>query len=421
MAKRALHIGLLVASHAARFGLGWLWRLLSRSGASARQAWLGLCLLNLFRALGATFIKIGQIMSTRPDLLPEHITSALSRLLDAVGPFSFAQVRETIRADLGSPPERLFDEFSPAPLASGSVAQVHRARLHDGRTVAVKVRRPGVVDICRFDLAVMRAAADLLAYLPRFKAINVRTAVEQFGHALSQQLDFRIEARNNLRFRNNFRAHPSIQFPQLEEELCTQRVIVMSYVEGLKILDVRGSSHDPGKVARIGLRALLKMIFEDGFVHADLHPGNMFVSPTGALVLIDLGLVGELTPEQMKTFRSFFLAWAQRDGDEMAHLMYRLSDSHHCALSESEDAYERYRAAIIEFVGRYWGKRLGDVHVGRVLMDLLGILREHNVRMSAVFTTINIAIAVTEGIGKQLDPELDLMQEALPFFMGQAG
>ena len=169
-------------------------------------------------------------------------------------------------------------------------------------------------------------------------------------------------------------------------------------------------------MARLGLATLLKMIFEDGFVHADLHPGNIFITPDDKLALLDLGLVGELDEPHRKGFSRLFAAWAQRDGDRMARVIHELSTGS-ADPSGDPERFERLRAAIIEFVGRYWGQRLGDVQVGRVLLDLLGIMRRHRVRVNASFTIVNIAIAVTEGIGKQLDPELDLMVEALPYFL----
>ena len=188
----------------------------------------------------------------------------------------------------------------------------------------------------------------------------------------------------------------------------------MTFVAGTKILSTATTRSDPKRVARLGLPTLLKMIFEDGFVHADLHPGNIFITPDDKLALLDLGLVGELDDPHRKAFARFFAAWAQRDGDPMAHIMYDMSPATH---GRDPEAFERYRAAIIEFVGRYWGQRLGEVQVGKVLLDMLAILRRHRVRVNPSFTIVNIAIAVTEGIGKQLDPELDLMQEALPYFL----
>jgi len=167
---------------------------------------------------------------------------------------------------------------------------------------------------------------------------------------------------------------------------------------------------------------LMKMIFEDGFVHADLHPGNIFITPDDKIALVDLGLVGELDEPHRRGFTRFFAAWAQRDGDTMAHLMYEMSANANPDVAKTgtpaeRAAFERYRAAIIEFVGRYWGKRMGEVQMGKVLFDMLGLLRRHRIRVNPTFTIVNIAIAVTEGIGKQLDPDLDLMAEALPYFL----
>src|SRR5262245_39812413 len=198
---RALVIGALVAKHWTRFWVGWLALLGRRSGKARRQAWFGQVVLDLFRELGATFIKVGQIMSTRPDLIPDHVSRALAELQDQVGPFPFEQVVRTIEQDLRQPVSALYAEFAPVPLASASVAQVHKARLHDGRVVAVKVRRPDVVELCTFDLAVMRIASQLLNAVPSVSTLAPVDSVEEFGRAVFAQLDFRIEARNNHRFR----------------------------------------------------------------------------------------------------------------------------------------------------------------------------------------------------------------------------
>jgi ubiquinone biosynthesis protein len=415
LAARALGIWARVTKHWTRFWIGWALLWLRRAGRDRRRAWLGRVVVDLFRELGATFIKVGQIMSTRPDILPEYVSNALAELQDHVGPFPFEDVVRTIEGDLGRPLATLYAEFAPVPLASASVSQVHKARLHDGKIVAVKVRRPNVVELCTFDLVVMRQGARLLNLVPSISTLAPVAAVEEFGRAIFAQLDFRVEAANNHRFRNNFRGQPDIVFPEVIEPLSTERILTMSFIEGTKILSTPATRSDPKRVARLGLGMLLKMIFEDGFVHADLHPGNIFITPDDKLALLDLGLVGVLDEPHRKGFAKFFAAWAQRDGDAMAHIMYSMSES--AAENRDPEAFEHYRAAIIEFVGRYWGYRLGQVQVGKVLLDMLGILRRHRVRVNPSFTIVNIAIAVTEGIGKQLDPELDLMSEALPFFL----
>jgi len=411
--QRALTIAALLLGQGLRWLVGWIVLLVVFAGPARRKQWFGECLLDLFRHLGATFIKVGQIMSTRPDLVPEHITQALAHLQDDVGPFPFEAVQRIVIEDLGQPVEKVFAEFSVRPIASASVSQVHKARLHDGRIVAVKVRRPEVLEICSFDLAVMRTVAHLLGKLPSLSSMSPESTVEQFGRAVYAQLDFRVEARNNHRFRENFRNEPDVVFPEVFEAYSSERILCMTHIQGSKILDAHKSSSDPKRIARLGLRALMKMIFEDGFVHADLHPGNIFVLDDNRIAIVDLGLVGELDGPHRATFSRFFAAWASRDANTMAHLLYSLAVNP----VATPEAFESFRVAIVDFMARTWSQRMSEVHAGKLLLDMLGLLRRHRVRMAPAFTIVNIAIAVTEGIGRQLDPDLDLMAEAVPFFM----
>lgn len=408
---RALTILFLVVRTALRYGIGWTWLRLRGRPLSERQAFFGTCVLALFRSLGATFIKVGQIMSTRPDLLPPHVIAALSRLQDDVGPFPFAQVQRTIEEDLGQPLAELFAEFSPQPIASASVAQVHRARLPSGELCAIKVRRPDIEELCAFDLLVMRLYARTLELIPSLRLLAPLQSVEQFGRAIAMQLDFTIEARNNVRFQKNFAGDPDVVVPKLYPALCSRRVLVMEFIEGFKILDFKKTQFEPRRLGQIGFRVMLKMVFADGFVHADLHPGNLLVTPQGQVALLDLGLVAELDDEHRTAFARYFAAWSTGDGRTMADIMVRHSPSPHI-----QDPVG-FTAAIQEFVNRLHGKRLGEVEVAAVVFGMLQILRRYRVRVNATFTMVNIAIAVTEGIGKQLDPTLDLLAEAMPFFM----
>ena len=400
--------------HGGRFVTGWLLRLVTARGRTARKAWFAECLLALFPALGATFIKVGQIMSTRPDLLPPHLIHALSQLQDNVGPFPFVDVERTLLEDLGRPLGEVFLRFEPEPIASASVAQVHRAALRDGRVVAVKVRRPDIEELCAFDLSVMRLYARVLQLLPSLALLAPVESVEQFGRAIRMQLDFTVEAANNRRFRKNFAALPEILVPALEDALCTRRVLVMEFIEGVKILDYAQVGADPRRIGELGFKIMLKMVFEDGFVHADLHPGNIFITRDQRVALLDLGLVGELDDEHRGAFARYFAAWAQNDGRTMAEIMIR-----HSPGGRAPDP-EGFTRAVEGFVSRYYGKRLGEVQVAVVVFEMMQILRRYRVRMNATFTMVNIAIAMTEGIGKQLDPSLDLMREALPFFAGMS-
>jgi ubiquinone biosynthesis protein len=412
IAGRAATIAFFVAWHFVRWVVVWLCLLATLSPRTRRQTWFGDCLVALFCDLGATFIKMGQIMSTRPDLFPPHVIRALERLQDQVGPFAYEHVQTTLYEDFGRYVEDLFEDFDKEPIASASVAQVHKARLHDGRVVAVKVRRPKIEPIVTFDLSVMQLVAQVMSLLPSIRLLAPKESLGEFGRGIYLQLDFTIEARNNLRFRAMFEEDPDVVFPTLVPELCSKRVLTMEYIDGTKILQFRKTPHDPTRLARIGFRVLLKMIFEDGFVHADLHPGNIFVTTDGKVALLDLGRVGELDDFHRRHFARYFAAWAQADGKTMARIMADLMPAGARPIPDPA----LFEQAVCEFVQRYWGKKIGEVQIGLVVFDMLQILRRHRVRVNATFTLVNIAIAVTEGIGKQLDPSLDLMREALPFF-----
>ncbi len=408
---RAIAITYYLGKHALIWLFGWLGLLLTLRGKARRQAWFGDRVRALFCDLGATFIKVGQIMSTRPDLLPPHLIRALVKLQDDVGAVSYRRIRKTFAEDFQALPSEIFQSFSKIPIASASVAQVHRATLADGRDVAVKVRRPRIEQIVSFDLAAMRLAAKLLALSSTIRLFAPVESVDEFARAIRMQIDLSIEADNNRRFQRHFADDPDVEFPELVPELCTRRVLTMRFVRGVKVLDFRQTDSDPTHLARVGFRTLLQMVFEDGFVHADLHPGNIFISSHNTITILDLGLTADLDETHRRAFARYFASWAQGDGAAMAKLMYDLSPA------ASVADYGAFEREIMEFVDRYRDVSLGDVHVSQVAFDMMNILRRHRVRVNPTFTMCNIAIAVTEGIGKQLDPNLDLLSEGLPFFM----
>lgn len=410
-AGRGLWIALLLLGHGLLWFVGWLLLLVSFRGKAARQAWFAGRLAALLIGLGATFVKVGQIMSTRPDLFPPHVIRALTRLQDDVGAFAWRHVERAFVEDLGKPPDELFARFDRTPVASASVAQVHKAELADGTAVAVKVRRPGLPELVAFDLTVMRWIAHLVALVPSARLLAPVESVDEFGRAIRAQIDLSIEAGNNARFTRNFASDPDLGFPRLHPALCSPRILTMDFIVGAKVLDApRAQGADATRLAKIGFRTLLQMVFADGFVHADLHPGNILVDRDGKVVLLDLGLTAELDEHARRAFAMSFAAWASGDGKTMAKLMAEFSPS-----AKVRD-YPAYEADVIAFVGRYLGKPLGEVQVSTVALDMMNILRTHKVRVNATYTMCNVAIAVTEGIGKQLDPGLDLMREALPFF-----
>ncbi len=408
---RATAFAFIVFAHALMWLVGWLSLLLSFRGRERRRVWQGERFRSLICSLGATYIKVGQIISTRPDIFPPHIIRSLEALQDNVGQFSEKQVRATLQEEFGKTPEELFATFEPTAIASASVAQVHEATLPSGMRVAIKVQRPGIERVMENDLAIMRVFARVLEWLPLMRLYAPVAGVDEFSKALRNQVDFREEANNNRRFHENFDAVEDIVLPDLVPELCSRRVLTMSYVEGVKILRFRETSADPTFLAKVGFHTMLKMIFEDGFVHADLHPGNIFITLDNRVALLDFGLTAELNDEYRLIFAEFFGAWTGGDGKTMARLMVAFSPK-----ADVRD-YPAYEAEICDFIGRYRDKLIGEMQLSAVIFDMMGIMRRHRVRVNAVFTMVNLAIAVTEGLGRQLDDRLDLMSEAIPFFV----
>ncbi|MBW2733813.1 MAG: AarF/ABC1/UbiB kinase family protein, partial [Deltaproteobacteria bacterium] len=338
----------------------------------------------------------------------------LEVLHEKVGSFPYALVRQTVVDELGAPPESLFAQFDPYPVASASVAQVHRAVLANGSEVAVKVLRPHVERIVDRDLRVMRVWARLLALLPPLGAFAPVRVLGEFAHALRAQLDLRREAVNNRRFRNNFSDSNQVRIPALVEELCTQRVLCMEFVEGARLplgqqVQQSDQAFDRLALARAGYHMVLSMVFEHGFVHADLHPGNLRVDQ-GRLVFFDVGLVAEVSPEQRKALVRLCLAWATRDADAICRHIGQVA--FHGETPMNPNALRDDINALLEHYGDII---LADIQVGQLLLDLLRLVRRQWVSFDPSFTMVALSIAVVEGVARQLAPEMRLMQEALPF------
>src|SRR5689334_16524181 len=271
----------------------------------------------LLERLGATFVKFGQILGTRPDLLGPGIIEALSRLHDRVPPAPYPVMLAVIDAELPPDKRATVVEIEPVPVAAASVAQVHRAKLTDGRPVALKVQRPEARAQIERDLVLMGLGVRLIDAIPSVHLLSLPGSVERFGAALRGQLDFRLEAENNRRFARNFADVEGVDVPFLYDDLCTERVLAMEFIDGVKATQPEKVGGDRAKLARTGAAAILKMVFEDGFVHADLHPGNILLTPE-RVVLIDLGLVAEIPPELMRPWVETFAALAQQNGKEVA-------------------------------------------------------------------------------------------------------
>src|SRR5436853_2759775 len=294
----------------------WVVQVLSGRGPAIGPP-IGEPLAALCESLGPTFIKIGQILSSRPDLLPPEVTIPLSRLQDRVALVGAGKIERQIEKSFGRPIAEIFEFFDPVPVSGASVAQVHRARLRTGEEVAVKIRRPHVIATVKRDLLVLDFFIRVAELIPAMRLIPVRELFGEFGRLIEQQLDFDFETNNNRRFRQNFADWKQVVIPRLIDEFCTESILTMEYLDGLmKVTALTFSPEQCQEAAVFSLHALYKMIFEDGFVHGDMHPGNIFFRQGGEFVLLDLGLVAILEPREVAEFARFFFGMVSNNGKE---------------------------------------------------------------------------------------------------------
>lgn len=385
---------------------------LAMRGADATPRAAGIALVRVCTRLGATFIKVGQIASTRADLLPRPLVEELAALQDRVPPFPAATARALIGRELGQPVEALYAEFEDEPVAAASVAQVHRARLRSGELVAVKVRRPDIIDKVRHDRAILLALARAgERVVPSLRLVSLGSAMAIFCDAVEEQLHFTNEAANNARFQANFAADPDVDFPRLHPALCSDGVITMEFIEGVREVDLDAHPIDVTGVVTAGMRCVCRMIFSHGFVHADLHAGNLRFFPPARVVLLDLGLVGRLNDEDRLGVAATLFAFASGDGRTVARLFY---DGAPYRATPDYAAYEREVVEVVESLHR---RGIGSMQITVEIGRLFDILRRHHIHARTHMTMVNLALMAAEGLGKRLAPELSLSDEALPYLV----
>lgn len=380
-------------------------RVAGRGRGDARDALRGRVLARALERLGATFVKFGQILATRPDLIPEPVTAALARLQDAVPPAPFADVEAVIAVELPEARARIA-RIDPVPVAAASVAQVHRGFLDDGTVVALKVQRRAARAQIDRDLSLLAVASRVAGALPGMRYMSLPGAADRFADALRAQLDFRVEASNNRRLAAAFASDARVGVPHLVDDLCSERVLTMQFIDGIKPTDVKT---DRAELAQAGFRCIAQMVFVDGFVHADMHPGNIMFTESGRIYLIDLGLVAEIPLDMRKPWVDTFMAVATCDGKRAAELFYTFAPIVH------ETDYAAYEADIVAHLEKLKGRPLHEIEVTQAVGGAMSILRKHHVQVDPTFTVVNLAMLVAEGVGKQLDPKLDVYTCAMPF------
>jgi ubiquinone biosynthesis protein len=366
-----------------------------------------------FEELGPTYIKLGQILSTRPDLIPLEFIQELSKLQDHVPPFPFEQVRKVIDSELGRPLEDLFDQLDEEPLASASIGQVHRAALKDGESVAVKFQRPGIRKIIEVDLEIMLHLATLaerhIEELALHRPIKI---VEEFARTLEKEIDYQIEASNMERAARHFLDDPHVYIPKVFRETTTSRVLTTEFIDGIKISNIEAleaAGLDRRIITARGADLVLKQIFEHGFFHADPHPGNIFALPNNVICLIDFGIAGVVDRQTRDDFVDLIDSIVNRNEIRASQVLLKLTSW------EEEPDRRRLEREVADFMGRHLYKPLKDIELGKLLHQLLELATRFRLRIPPDLFLMMKALGTVEGVGQMLDPEFDMIARATPF------
>ena len=367
----------------------------------------------VFEELGPTFIKLGQLLSTRPDLIPADYLDELARLQDEVPAFSLAEVHAIFREELGRSPDEVFHYFDAEPLAAASIGQVHRARLDSGAEVVVKVQRPDIDTVIAVDLEILAHIAGLMEqYLEEVQGHRPTAIVQEFARSLSREIDFAVELANIQRFARQFERNQAIHVPLVYPELSTQRVLVMEYVLGIKAsmtTQLREQGYDLPLIAERGATLVMEQIFVHGFFHADPHPGNVFILPDNVVCFIDFGQMGRLSRKDREDFTDLVLDLVAGDERTIVDGVLQVT----VQLGEVDrEALGRDLGSLMDL---YLYRPLDELEAGRILQDLLDLVTRHKLTFKPAFYQMMKALSTVEGVGLMLDPKLELIRLARPF------
>jgi ubiquinone biosynthesis protein len=370
-------------------------------------------LRELLDELGPTFVKFGQLLSMRPDILPPDIIAELRGLQDDVSPFPYEQVEEVILGDLGQPVERVFREFDPVPMAAASIGQVHRATLPNGRDVAVKVQRPGAPRQIEADLNLMYQAARLARERVRaLDFIDAEALVDEFARSIRQELDYRGEARNAETFRKNFAGHPHVRIPRVYWSYTRPRVLTLEFMDGTQLADIEllgWTAEERRRLAEVLTEAWMTMIFRHGFFHGDPHPANVLVFAPDRIGLVDFGLAGRLTDEDVSKATGLFI---DVTNENIEALPKRLGE---LGVRYPKEREEEFVAELRELFYRYYGASLAEIDPQQVIREVFSMIYRMNLRLPTRFVLLDKAIATLGSVGIELSPEFNVFEVAKPY------
>ncbi|MEN8686866.1 MAG: AarF/ABC1/UbiB kinase family protein [Desulfuromonadales bacterium] len=363
--------------------------------------------------LGPTFIKLGQLLSTRPDVLDQEFIQEFSKLQDEVPAVTLEQIKTQVRRELGYPADELFAEFSEEPLAAASIAQVHRGKLRSGEEVVFKIRRPGISKIVETDIDVLMGLAYLIEqHVPAIAIYDPVGLVKEFRRSISREMNFTREGRTVERFAANFADSTTVYIPKIFWDYSGEIVLTMEYVPGIKIShleELRAQGYDLKEIAKRGADAFLKQVLDHGLFHADPHPGNVFVLPDQVICMLDFGMVGRLGQDLKEQLLDLLQALLERDVDSIiSHLLYSGE------LTDTADL-KNLRRDLHDFIEDYYDLVLQDIKIGRLFSEFIELLTHHRIHFPPDYMMLAKALVVMEGVGRQLDPNFNMISHMRPY------
>ena len=363
--------------------------------------------------LGPTFIKLGQVLSTRPDLIAPEYLDELAKLQDNVPPFPFSEVEEIFLAETGKKPDELFQQFEEQPMAAASIGQVHLGRLQDDTEVVIKVQRPNLENIIAVDLEILAYLASLMEqYLEELQGHQPSAIVDEFARSLSLEIDYTVELANIQRFARQFKSDKTVYIPLVYSHLSTERILTMEYIDGIKASKVdalRSQGYNLRQIAERGANLVMEQIFVHGFFHGDPHPGNLFILPGNIICFLDFGMMGRLSRQDREDFTDLMLAIVTKnDGkitDGVLSITTQFAEIDHDTLSRD----------LGELLDRYLYLPLKDLQAGKILQELLDLVQRHKLSIKPNLYLMIKALSTIEGVGLVLDPDLELIKLAEPY------
>jgi ubiquinone biosynthesis protein len=363
--------------------------------------------------LGPTFIKLGQMLSTRYDLFSHDYIDELRKLQDNITPFPVSKAREIIETEFGKPVETVFSSFEETPVAAASIAQVHRAVTKDGRSVVLKIQRPGIETVIRHDIDILMDLAHLLLrHVPESEYFDPVGIVGEFGRWISQELDFYQEGRNTDRFKHNFEGDRTVRIPSVYWDLTTPKVLALEYIDGIPVGNM-DAVHRPDLnrkiLAKNGAKIALKAVFENGFFHGDPHPGNILVLEDNVLVLLDFGLVGRTDDSLTELIGRMLGGILDKDVDRIIRVLQKIGSI------RDEVDFPTLKSDLREYVDRYYGVPLYQLKLDKLIREMLNLFSKHRIRLPRDLYLMGKALMEVEGIARSLDPKVNMMTLAEPY------